>query len=100
MLWALTDLEVQFLAFVDSDQTIDATLIVSYILAPSIGTFLTIGILLFLHLSNITSLNGLFRLRSYKNQTISTETHQSKQDRATLLIGSNDELVEVNSDEV
>ena len=65
MLWALTDLEVQFLAFVDKEETIDATLIVSYILAPSVGSFLTIGILLFLHLSNITSIIGLFRLRSY-----------------------------------
>ena len=46
MLWALTDLLVQFLAFVDKDQTIDATLIVSYILGPSVGSFLTIGILL------------------------------------------------------
>ena len=91
MLWALLDLLVQFLAFI-LEKRFDAILIVSYILAPSIGSFLSIGILLGLHLNNIISISELFRLRSYQNTTASVEIRGSSPRGATLLITSNDEL--------
>ena len=62
MIWALLDLGVQLMGFVYKYHEIDAVLIVSYLLAPSIGSFLPIGILLALHLSNIFSVQRLFKM--------------------------------------
>ena len=76
MLWALLDLGVQLMGFEFTYDEIDSVLIVSYILAPSLGTFFPITILLALHLSNHFSVKRLLNLRYAKRRQ--SETNKNR----------------------